>query len=342
MMKISIIVPVYNTEPYLPRCLDSILNQSFTDFELLLIDDGSRDNSGVICDAYAEKDSRIRVFHKENSGVSSARNLGLNMAEGEWMFFVDSDDWLELNAIELLMDKQIETGADIVSGGRLAHGLEGDYEIPLKQCQTNDEMVHHMMDNSGGQYVWGRLIRRRLLDDHHVRCVVGLDFAEDRLLMTQAACFANGFGYVNNIIYHYERRNANSILFNARANCLPSLRACCQEVSNYVVLEEFFKDKKPLYQESCRKIKEKLAFAYLVPSFMDAVENTSREETPLVVSIVDSYPLVHPMLRWKRVNIFGKGCHGIRLLLFCIKAERYIVKRLKRLRKSNVVYDKAE
>ena len=82
-MKISVIVPVYNTVHYLPRCIDSILSQSFTDFELLLIDDGSIDGSGQICDAYAEKDNRIRVFHKENGGVSSARNVGLDNAKGE-------------------------------------------------------------------------------------------------------------------------------------------------------------------------------------------------------------------------------------------------------------------
>ena len=98
MSKISIIVPIYNTEQYLPRCIDSILSQSLTDFELLLIDDGSIDGSGAICDAFAEKDNRVRVFHKENGGVSSARNLGLNEAKGEWVCFVDSDDELMPNA----------------------------------------------------------------------------------------------------------------------------------------------------------------------------------------------------------------------------------------------------
>lgn len=89
---VSIIVPVYNAEKYLNRCVDSILFQAMTDFELLLIDDGSKDNSGRICDEYAEKDARVRVFHKPNGGVSSARNLGLDNAKGEWITFVDADD----------------------------------------------------------------------------------------------------------------------------------------------------------------------------------------------------------------------------------------------------------
>lgn len=98
--KISVIVPVYNTEKYLHRCIDSILAQTFTDFELLLIDDGSKDNSGTICDEYAAKDSRVRVFHKENGGVSSARNLGLDNAKGEWISFVDSDDYTDSYFLE--------------------------------------------------------------------------------------------------------------------------------------------------------------------------------------------------------------------------------------------------
>ena len=95
--KISVIVPVYNVEQYLPRCIDSILAQTFTDFEVLLIDDGSTDESGKICDEYAKKDSRIRVFHKKNGGVSSARNTGLDNAHSEWVAFVDSDDTLDVD-----------------------------------------------------------------------------------------------------------------------------------------------------------------------------------------------------------------------------------------------------
>ena len=91
---VSVIVPVYNTEKYLPECIESVLFQSYTDFELLLIDDGSTDGSGLICDEYARKDFRIKVVHKSNGGVSSARNEGLDIARGEYVCFVDSDDWV--------------------------------------------------------------------------------------------------------------------------------------------------------------------------------------------------------------------------------------------------------
>ena len=111
---ISVIAPVYNTEKYLPRCIDSILAQTFTDFELLLIDDGSKDNSGAVCDEYASKDERVRVFHKENGGVSSARNVGLDNAKGEWITFVDSDDWIAETMYQEMYELATLENADIV------------------------------------------------------------------------------------------------------------------------------------------------------------------------------------------------------------------------------------
>ena len=103
---VSCIIPVYNTEKYLHRCIDSVLAQTYKDFELLLIDDGSTDSSGTICDEYAAKDARVRVFHKENGGVSSARNLGLYHAQGEWIIVMDSDDYWHCNyALEKLLEK---------------------------------------------------------------------------------------------------------------------------------------------------------------------------------------------------------------------------------------------
>lgn len=122
-MKISIIVPVYNAELYLARCLESILSQSFTDFELLLIDDGSTDGSGEICDTYAEKDRRVRVFHKENGGVSSARNLGLKEAKGEWICFVDSDDELLSNGLQVMADGISDEVSMVMAG---YHEIEDD------------------------------------------------------------------------------------------------------------------------------------------------------------------------------------------------------------------------
>ena len=113
---VSVIVPVYNVAPYLEQCLDSIVNQTYRNLEIILVDDGSTDESGAICDRYAEQDSRIQVVHKENGGQSSARNVALDMMTGEWVLFVDSDDWIELNTLELLFEQKDER-ADLVEFG---------------------------------------------------------------------------------------------------------------------------------------------------------------------------------------------------------------------------------
>ena len=112
---ISIIVPVYNAENTLNRCVDSILQQTFTEWELLLIDDGSKDSSGDICDEYARKDSRIKVFHKENGGVSSARNHGKKKVKGDWVIFLDSDDYFLLNALNILLNAAILNNTNVSS-----------------------------------------------------------------------------------------------------------------------------------------------------------------------------------------------------------------------------------
>lgn len=147
MPKISVIVPVYNAEKYLHRCVDSILAQTFTDFELLLINDGSKDSSGVICDEYAAKDPRVRVFHKENGGVSSARNLGLDNAKGEWVVFMDSDDfWCDNTALEQLHINAVEYNVDIIRGEYKAVDSEGNLlferPIPDKKKQLANKVLN--------------------------------------------------------------------------------------------------------------------------------------------------------------------------------------------------------
>ena len=114
MGQVSIIVPIYKVESYLHQCVDSILEQTFEDFEVILVDDGSPDGCPAICDEYAEKDSRVRVIHKENGGVSSARNAGLNAAQGKYIAFVDPDDFIHRDMFQLLLEKAEESNADIV------------------------------------------------------------------------------------------------------------------------------------------------------------------------------------------------------------------------------------
>lgn len=138
-MRFSIIVPVYNTERYLKKCIDSILIQKFSDFELILVDDGSEDGCGDMCDQYAEYDSRVRVIHKKNMGVSAARNDGLDKASGDYILFVDSDDWIENNCLEVLNDV-ITENIDVVVFG-LKKIFKNKIDIILPELYVKSEEI---------------------------------------------------------------------------------------------------------------------------------------------------------------------------------------------------------
>ena len=159
---ISVIVPVYNVEKFLRRCIDSILTQSFTDFELLLIDDGSKDNSSEICDEYAKKDNRIKVFHKENGGVSSARNLGLDKARGEWVCFCDADDSIENDTFLCLYNYIKDFDADIISYPAF---YEYENKILFQEfcyCNSPAKLLKEIFKVKRNE-VWSSLIRREII-----------------------------------------------------------------------------------------------------------------------------------------------------------------------------------
>lgn len=166
--KISVIVPVYNVMQYLPRCINRILDQTFTDFELLLIDDGSTDNSGKICDEYADKDHRIRVFHKTNGGVSSARNLGLDNAKGEWITFSDSDDELYADALNNYNDIiQDYDNVDIICCGHSVckkSGFVQNYTFPKFLLLEDKEKILLECENSGScGFLWNKCFRTTII-----------------------------------------------------------------------------------------------------------------------------------------------------------------------------------
>ena len=163
---VSIIVPVYNVEPYLRRCVDSLLRQNYTDFELILVDDGSPDNCGAICDEYATADDRVCVIHKPNGGLSDARNAGLKIAGGEYVAFVDSDDWVAENCLERLMDALEETGADICECAVLR--TSGEEEAPVQGApvvyKTKEALEELIRDGVFHQHVWNKLYRREVVE----------------------------------------------------------------------------------------------------------------------------------------------------------------------------------
>ena len=183
--KISVIVPVYNVEKYLHDCVDSILSQTFTDFELLLINDGSKDCSGKICDEYAACDSRVRVFHKENGGVGLARNFGLDKSEGVWCVFVDADDYIKKNYLYDLYDDAVKHNADFV-----IHDFEFIKEdgTPIRRDFTSKSNVYKRCDYASfikeqtfekrGNPI-ARLFNMDIIRTHNISYPLAVRFGED-------------------------------------------------------------------------------------------------------------------------------------------------------------------
>ena len=206
---VSIIVPVYNAETTLRHCVDSILSQEFTDFELLLVDDGSQDSSGNICEEYAGRDARVRVIHQENSGVSAARNNALDRARGEYLQFLDSDDWITPDATRLLVRTAREHQCDLVIadfyrviGARVSP--KGDIEDD--GVLTREEYAAHMMENPADFYygvLWNKLYRRDIVEEHHLRMDPEVSWCEDFLFNLEYILHAERFCALQVPIYYY-------------------------------------------------------------------------------------------------------------------------------------------
>ena len=183
-MTVSIIVPVYNTAQYLPVCLDSILAQSYEDFELVLVDDGSTDNSGAICDAYAAKDSRVRVFHQPNGGVSAARNHGVKEAQGDWICYVDSDDEVKPDYLQVMVEAICSERCLVMgnlSDDRMSGNLREDITL------QGEAMVRYLLE-SGALFLSGpvaKLFRRELLVKHDIHFPEGIHYGEDMVYLFQ-------------------------------------------------------------------------------------------------------------------------------------------------------------
>ncbi len=208
---ISVIVPVYNVEKYLDRCVESLLHQTYEKLEIILVDDGSTDNSGVMCDEYAARDGRIKVIHKENGGLSDARNAGMEIATGEYIGFVDSDDWAETDMYERLCGLCRDKGLDIVAA-RFCEAVEGvDRETAFtgEFLEMDGRELLRLNIFGDAKYVvtnsvWDRLYRRELLEG--IVFPVGRKY-EDIRFTTQVFLRAKKCGYLDAKVYHYTIRD---------------------------------------------------------------------------------------------------------------------------------------
>ena len=214
---VSVIVPVYNVEEYLCRCVDSILSQTYHNLEVILVDDGAKDNSGTICDDYAARDARVRVVHKENGGLSSARNAGIDIARGDYLEFVDSDDWIEPDAVESMVSMVLEHQVELVVGGRYdVKAKTGQRKVglcpPKTEVISGEEMVSRMFrwDNCDSAAP-DKLFHRRLFSQ--IRFPYG-KVCEDVPIMYKIVLDAGQVALLSKPIYNYFHR-PGSITFSS-------------------------------------------------------------------------------------------------------------------------------
>lgn len=215
---VSIVVPVFNSEEYLLNCIESILSQSYQDIEVVLVDDGSTDSSRSICDRTAVKDNRIKVIHKKNGGVSSARNTGLRIIQGEWVMFVDADDELYNDSIEILM-KSVASNVDMVIGGYRHYSEEGKviYEINDRIKQDIDKLAALKMMYKSLYYnyqgnLWNKLYKREVLVNNHLSFSESIYYNEDRLFIVEYLTMcSNRIVYDTTPVYKYYVRKTGAM-----------------------------------------------------------------------------------------------------------------------------------
>lgn len=212
---ISVIVPVYKAEEYLDRCVNSLLGQTFSDFEVILVDDGSPDNSGAICDEYALKDKRVRVIHQPNAGVSMARQKGLDNARGEYVIHADPDDWVEPDMLKKLYAKAKEEDADMVICDFYAHyGEKVVYVRQQPSALDHDTVLCELFQQLHGS-CWNKLVRRACYNEFKIKFPEGVSYCEDHLTNATLLSHDIKVSYLHKAFYHYDRDiNVNSIVRN--------------------------------------------------------------------------------------------------------------------------------
>lgn len=259
---VSIVIPVYNVEKYLKECVDSAINQTYKNIEIILVDDGSKDNSGKICDEYKEKDERVIVIHKENGGLSDARNCGMANANGEYIYFLDSDDYILENTISELLEKAIENSSDFVFFGAtsfldddtsvkktMSYDRKGDYGT-----SSGPEMINRLYNN-GDFYTAIPLMfyRKSFIDKNNLEFYKGI-LHEDNLFSVQAFLAAEIVTHLNKDFYQRRIRDESIMTTPFSKRNFLGYSICIQELIPYYLkaqknsaqelfLEKFLKER---------------------------------------------------------------------------------------------------
>ncbi len=265
--KISVIVPVYNVENYLKDCIESVINQTYKNIEIILVDDGSTDNSGRICDEYAKNDKRINVIHKKNGGLSSARNTGLDVASGDYIMFLDSDDLFLPSSCELMLKEIEDKIADYVIGNYQNCTEEGElWDFPVFDINKYKEFKLDIKDYKNSFFIMNssacnKIFRTSFLKKLNMRFVEGVP-AEDAIFTTHCFIKSKNVYYIPDVMYLYRQRNvASSISTSCSANYFFGISKA------YRIIYENFKNNNEINFYRCFYAK---SMTYMLYKFIDS------------------------------------------------------------------------
>ena len=289
MYKLSILTPIYNVESFFEKCTRSLFEQTYSNLEYVFVDDCSPDNSIAILnrvlEEYPNRREQVKlIVNKKNLGASASKNIAIDNATGEFVCFVDADDWLELNAIESLVNEQQKTGTDVVWGRLVEHTREGNYEMtePLYKNKHDWIMCYCRLTTGIGMSNSKRIIRKRLLEQYHIRSVNGFNYSEDKLLLAQVAYYANGCSVIDDVVYHYNRLNPVSATSKQSGNFNKDVFR--QENGSLQCMEDFFSTKESIYYQTLLKAR----MHYLKENLDNAVRFSSPEGFKEVLRVIDS------------------------------------------------------
>lgn len=320
---ISIIVPVFNSELFLKRCIESLRAQKYKNIEILLIDDGSEDSSGMICDEYEKKDKRIRVIHKKNGGPSEARNVGIENSKGVFITFVDADDYVYSDFLIDLYSDIKEKESDLVCSGYIDISNYGRYACTDFYRQGNrKKIVSDLLQGTGG-VPWGKLYKTSIIKENNIRFDTRVIMSEDLLFLLDYIYYIKTYTYSDGKYYVYNRLSDDGISRNIDSKYLRSFEVFFEELNTKLLRAGYLKSEidKIIYKRieniidelliSSDNLEEVFISLYDIPIFKSVIEN-SKGNTGIVEWVREK--------KWCKIYVYVK----------CKKIKKYISIKIKK------------
>lgn len=310
---ISVIVPVYNAEKYLEACIKSVLSQTFDDFELILVDDGSTDGSGKICKEYAAIDDRVKVIFKKNTGVSDTRNTGLRMASGDYITFIDSDDYIDATFFETAYSSMLWNNIELYISGIVVEFFQNEeivrcdrYEIDSEKCCDARTLLEESFISFNQILIngpWCKFYQRKLIMENHIEFNIALSLGEDMDFNLQYISCVNRIYLDHNTFYHYRRGDNDSLFSRFRKDIFKIYKQVYGKMRKVVIQKECSRITVQRLDSNCVDL-----WIYALSHYFKHFEKTTKLEKMQLIKevardpIIKNYPLYK--INGKRKAIF--------------------------------------